>query len=201
MATEARGGKPMAPYLSPIENPRSPIMKLVYALSRRRFGVVPTPLTVLPPRMPTAFGSFYGRVSRLDKKLVLAPETAALIRARVSSVTGCEFCQDAARWYATSVSPENALRFDTLADYRTSPWFSDAERAAIDYATELTRDRQVEPETFERLARYYGEREICDIVWLVASEHIYNVTNIGLGIGSDGLCELAGPQPAAATEV
>lgn len=27
-------------------------------------------------------------------------------------------------------------------------------------------------------------------MWLVASEHIYNVTNRGLGIGSDGLCEL-----------
>ncbi len=27
-------------------------------------------------------------------------------------------------------------------------------------------------------------------MWLVASEHIYNLTNIGLGIGSDGLAEL-----------
>jgi hypothetical protein len=47
----------------------------------------------------------------------------------------------------------------------------------------------VDPETFERLARYYDEREICEIVWLVASEHLYNISNIGLDIGSDGLCE------------
>jgi hypothetical protein len=26
-------------------------------------------------------------------------------------------------------------------------------------------------------------------VWLVASEHLYNVNNIGLNIGSDDLCE------------
>jgi alkylhydroperoxidase family enzyme len=78
-----------------------------------------------------------------------------------------------------------------LPQYRTSPLFTDAERAALDYASELTRDRQVEPATFERLARHYGEREICDIVWLVASEHFYNVANHGLGIGSDGLCELS----------
>jgi hypothetical protein len=44
---------------------------------------------------------------------------------------------------------------------------------------------------FAQLTRYYNEREICDIVWLVASEHINNMTNIGLGIGSDGFCELA----------
>jgi hypothetical protein len=34
-----------------------------------------------------------------------------------------------------------------------------------------------------------SEREICDLVWLVASEHLFNITNIGLNIGSDGLCD------------
>lgn len=48
----------------------------------------------------------------------------------------------------------------------------------------------VSPDTFARLARHYSEREICDLVWLVASEHLANMTNIGLNIGSDGLCEL-----------
>jgi hypothetical protein len=50
--------------------------------------------------------------------------------------------------------------------------------------------RAVSPGTFAELSRHYTEREICDIVWLVASEHVYNMTNIGLGIGSDGLCEM-----------
>jgi hypothetical protein len=48
--------------------------------------------------------------------------------------------------------------------------------------TELTRDRQVNPETFGRMAKCYSERAICEIVWLVASEHFYNMTNIGLNI-------------------
>jgi alkylhydroperoxidase family enzyme len=98
---------------------------------------------------------------------------------------------DAARWSAMKESMENAARFDALSEYRTSPLFSDAERAALDYATELTRDRNVNPDTFAQLARYYDGREICDIVWLVASEHLYNMSNIGLNIGSDGLCELS----------
>jgi alkylhydroperoxidase family enzyme len=78
-----------------------------------------------------------------------------------------------------------------LQEYRTSPVISDAERAALDYATELTKDKKVTIETFERLKQHFSEREICDIVWLVASEHLYNVTNIGLNIGSDGLCDLS----------
>ena len=60
--------------------------------------------------------------------------------------------------------------------------------------TELTTRKEVDADTFARLARYYSEREICDIVWLVASEHLYNLTNHGLNIGSDGFCELQPPQ-------
>jgi hypothetical protein len=41
------------------------------------------------------------------------------------------------------------------------------------------------------MARYYSEREIWEIVWLVASEHFYNITNIGLNIESDMLCDIS----------
>jgi alkylhydroperoxidase family enzyme len=47
----------------------------------------------------------------------------------------------------------------------------------------------MQPQTFARLRSHYSEREICDVVWLAASEHIWNMTNIALNIGSDGLCE------------
>jgi alkylhydroperoxidase family enzyme len=78
-----------------------------------------------------------------------------------------------------------------MEDYATSPLYSDAERALLDYVTELTRDKKVEPETFARLRKHYSERAICEIVWLVASEHFYNMTNIGLNIHSDMLCDIA----------
>jgi alkylhydroperoxidase family enzyme len=164
---------------------------MVYFFTRRQLGKVATPLAVFSARVPVAFLLFYGKVSRLDKKLRLPSQTAVLIRERVASINGCLFCMDAARWYAMRESMDNMARFDALADYQTSPLFTDAERAALDYATELTSNKEVKPDTFERLTRYYSEREICEIVWLVASEHLYNMTNIGLNIGSDGLCELS----------
>ena len=68
--------------------------------------------------------------------------------------------------------------------------FNDAERALLDYVTELTAKKKVEADTFARMARHYSEREICEIVWLVASEHLYNLTNLGLNIHSDMLCEI-----------
>jgi alkylhydroperoxidase family enzyme len=75
--------------------------------------------------------------------------------------------------------------------YRTSSLFTDAERVALDYVTELTKDKKVDPDTFARLSRHYSEREICEIVWLVASEHLYNMTNIGLNIHSEMLCDIS----------
>jgi alkylhydroperoxidase family enzyme len=188
-------------YLAPIENPQGLLKKAVYSFTRRQFGKVATPIAVFSARMPAAFMLFYGKVSRLDKKLELPSSTAALIRERVASINTCLFCMDATRWYATRHSPDNLARFDALDDYQTSPLFTDGERAALDYATELTRDKEVKPGTFQRLASFYTEREICDIVWLVASEHLYNLSNIGLNIGSDGLCELSpkGQRRAAAS--
>jgi alkylhydroperoxidase family enzyme len=183
----------MTTYLPPIEKPRSPLLRLVYFFSRRQTGKVITPITTFAARMPFGFMSFYGKLPRLDQKLRLPQQTAVLIREQVASINTCLFCMDAARWYAIRESSDNRARFDALPEYRTSPLFTDAERAALDYATQLTTGKKVEPETFARLARHYSEREICDIVWLVASEHLNNMTNIGLNIGSDGLCTVPAP--------
>jgi alkylhydroperoxidase family enzyme len=180
-------------YLPPIEKPRGLRLKLIYFFSRRQAGRVITPISTFAARMPFPFMSFYGKLNRLDKKLQLPQPTAVLLREQVASLNTCLFCMDAARWYATRAPADNRARFDALPGYRTSPLFTEAERAALDYATELTAGKKVEPATFARLAGHYTEREICDIVWLVASEHLNNMTNIGLNIGSDGLC----PVPAA----
>ncbi|HTT86454.1 MAG TPA: hypothetical protein VMF60_03705, partial [Acidimicrobiales bacterium] len=119
----------MASYLPPVENPKGLVLKLMYRFMRRRFGKVMTPLTVFSARMPLGFVPFYGKVAKLDKKLALAPRTAVLIREQVASLNTCEFCMDASRWFALQASPDNRPRLDALAEYRTSPLFSEAERA------------------------------------------------------------------------
>lgn len=183
----------MDTFLPPVGKPRKPMMKMVYAMDRRTTGKVTAPISVFAARMPLAFGNFYGKVSRLDKKLKLPHSTAVIIRLHVATMNMCMFCMDATRWFALKESAGNRARFDGLADYQASPLFTEAEKAALHYAGELTRNETVSRSAFARLQKFYSEREICEIVWLVASEHIYNLTNRGLGIGSEGLCEL-GPE-------
>lgn len=180
----------MDTFLSPIEKPKALMMKLAYFFTRRQFGKVLTPLKVHSARLPSAFGLFYSKVSQLDKKLLLPAETTLLIREQVARINICLFCMDAGRW-ATIQGSMSQAKFDALDHYSTSPLFTAAERAALDYVTELTKDKKVSPDTFARMAGHYSEREICEIVWLVGSEHLYNMTNIGLNIHSDMLCDIS----------
>src|SRR5262245_20236607 len=112
-----------------------------------------------------------------------------LIREQVARINVCLFCIDIGRSFTIKASM-NQAKFDALQEYRTSAHFTIAERAALDYVTELTSEKKVKPDTFARMALHYSEREICEIVWLIASEHVYNMTNIGLNIHSDMLCDI-----------
>jgi hypothetical protein len=86
-------------------------------------------------------------VSQLDKKLTLPPELVMLIRHQVHASTSA---------FSASISPDqsrsrasmNQAKFDALDEYGTSPVFNDAERAALDYVTELTKGQEGQPGDF-----------------------------------------------------
>ncbi len=181
------------PFLAPIEDPQDPAMKQVYAMQQARFGKVLTMAKVLHARMPAAFAQYFGSAPVLDAQLVLPAETALLIRERVAQMNVCLFCMDSIRAAVIRASM-NQAKFDALDEYRSNPLFTPAERAALDYTTQLTREKKVDPSTFDRLAEHFSEREICDIVYLVASEHLINMLSIGLNVRSDMICDIARKQ-------
>ena len=139
------------PLLSPIDRPRGLMLKLAYFFTQRQFGKVLTPLKVHSARLPPAFGLFYAKVGKLDRSLTLPQETVLLIREQVARTNVCLFCLDIGRSF-TIKSSMNEAKFDALDQYRTSPLFTDADRAALDYVTELTKDKKVDPEVFARMS-------------------------------------------------
>src|SRR5580765_6898473 len=108
----------MDTFLPPIEKPQGLIMKLAYYFSRRQFGKVLTPLKVHSARMPPAFGLFYAKIGKLDKKLTLNPETVLLIREHVARINVCLFCIDISRSFTIKASM-NQAKFHALEQYRT----------------------------------------------------------------------------------
>jgi alkylhydroperoxidase family enzyme len=178
-----------APFLPPIESPEDEGLKQTYRYMHEQFGKVITPIKVHSARLPPEFLDWATKINELDRMLQLPAQTAMLIRGQVARLNVCLFCIDAERYAAMQIY-KNEAKFDALDSYKKSSLFTDAERAALDYATELTKEKKVNAATFARLSRYYSEREICEIVYLIASEHVYNMTNIGLNIHSDMLCKV-----------
>lgn len=178
------------PFLTPIEKPKSFLWKILYFLTRQRFGKVLTPLKVMAVRLPVAFGTFSGKIGQLDKKLKLPAETVMLVREQVAHLNVCLFCVDIGRAH-TIMASMNQAKFDALPDYQHSPLFTEKEKVLLDFVTRLARDRKMDSELFDKLAQHYDERSICEIVWIVATEFYYNISNIGLNIHSDMLCDIA----------
>src|SRR5438105_1573203 len=116
----------MNTFLSPIEKPRGPMIKLAYYFTRKQFGKVLTPVKVHSARLPAAFGLFYAKIGKLDKKLILSTETVLLIRQQVARLNICLFCIDIGRAFAIKTMMKEE-KFDALDQYRTSTLFTEAE--------------------------------------------------------------------------
>lgn len=155
--------------LEPIENPRHPMTLLAYRMAARQFGKVATPLKVLYARKPP-FLPLLMLINRIaDRSLSLDPELRLLVFNYVDIQNGCSVCDDYR--LATAVQKRIGVeKFAALGEFRTSDLFSSRERAALTYAAEVTRNRNVSDQTFANLREFFSEVEIVGITWLVAVE-------------------------------
>lgn len=186
--TSTENGTSEPPRLEPIEDPSAWKTRLAYALARWQMGTVITPLKVTWSRVPEGLGLAL-EMMKLEGRLSLDSDIHLLVKTFVATINGCSFCQDIALAEAPGEDlPSEKLR--ELREYDTSSAFTGAERAALSYAEEVTKEIEVADETFDALQSHFDEREIVEITWLVSLENYYNRMNRPLGIGSDNLCEL-----------
>jgi AhpD family alkylhydroperoxidase len=106
-----------------------------------------------------------------------------LIEVRVSQMNGCAFCLDMHCRDAREAG-ERQERLDCLAGWRDAPFFSDRERAALDWAEALTRiaESHAPDEVFDRLKPHFSEREIVDLTVAITVINSWNRTQISMRI-------------------
>jgi AhpD family alkylhydroperoxidase len=177
------------PRLEPIENPKGLQLRFVYWMTRRSFGKVPTSIKVGVARSPKVL-SLASAMGKYEKGVHLGKELPYMINMLVAGTNGCGFCLDIGRMMAVKDNM-NMEKFNALPVYRTNSLFSDKERAALAYAEEATLNKRVSDATFNELQKHYSDREIVEITMVMALQNFTNLTNIPLGIGSDGLCAIA----------
>jgi alkylhydroperoxidase family enzyme len=78
-----------------------------------------------------------------------------------------------------------------IRTWRESRRFSDAERAALEYAEAMTiTGQRVSDELFARLKTFYDEPQIVELTAVVALENFRSKLNPALGVEAQGFCIL-----------
>ncbi|MDE3134807.1 MAG: carboxymuconolactone decarboxylase family protein [Acidobacteriota bacterium] len=110
----------------------------------------------------------------------LSEETIALVQLRASQINGCAVCAD---MHARELEHlgSSSERLHTLAAWRETPYFSDAERAALALAEAATRiadnPDSVSDEIWDEAARHYSEQELAGLVVCIAAINAFNRLN------------------------
>ncbi|MGH3115094.1 MAG: carboxymuconolactone decarboxylase family protein, partial [Gaiellaceae bacterium] len=99
---------------------------------------------------------------------------------RASQLNRCRYCvaHNGAAGRRVGVSRE---QLDALADFATSPLFSDLERLVLRYAEEMTTRVQVDATLVETLTRHLGPEALVQLTLTIAAANFTNRFNEALG--------------------
>jgi alkylhydroperoxidase family enzyme len=76
-----------------------------------------------------------------------------------------------------------------VTSWRDSLLFSEAERAALEYAERMTiTGERVDDALFARLRKHYSEAQIVELTAAIAFENFRSKVNPALGVAAQGFC-------------
>jgi len=130
---------------------------------------------------PDAYKALYGveqyvRASSVDKKIL------ELMKLRASYINGCAYCVDMHTKDAR-LAGETEQRIYAVPVWRETPFFSDRERAALEWAETLTQISKagVPDSVYERVRAQFSEKEIVDLTMAVIAINAWNRAAISFG--------------------
>jgi AhpD family alkylhydroperoxidase len=175
--------------LSPIDRPRSLLLRLFNWFVRKQFGKTMMPARVIYARLPRLLWCSLPMYWLLDRGLGLEKDLRHLIEVHVAGINGCSFCHDIHLAQAMRDKTNRAKLRALECPENDQSVLNARERAALRYVAEIARGGASE-ETFLALRSNFSEREIVEITWLQAFTTYLLRMAIPLGIGSDGFCAI-----------
>lgn len=100
---------------------------------------------------------------------------AHLVRLRASQINGCAFCVDMHTADARK-GGETDRRLATVSVWRETPFFTERERAALEWTESVTLLAQthVPDEVWERVKPHFSDQEIADLTLLIIAINGWN---------------------------
>jgi AhpD family alkylhydroperoxidase len=118
--------------------------------------------------------------NRASEGLGVPAETLEMVHLRASQINGCSVC---VQLHSTSLKKEGMSdeRLFTIAAWRDAPYFSDAERAALELTEVVTRVADkgdpVPDEVWAEAARHYDEQGLSALLIAITSINVWNRLN------------------------
>ena len=107
--------------------------------------------------------------------------TLSLTHLRVSQINGCSVCVDMG-WRMLRKAGEKDERIFAVAAWRDAPYFTDAERAALDLAEAMTRlSDQSDPvpdAVWDEATQHYDEKAMAALILSIATTNVFNRLNV-----------------------
>ena len=132
-----------------------------------------------PARLPGVMQAL-GRLAAPAQEAGIPDATRQLVVLRASQINGCSICVDMHSRELVAAG-ERSERIFTVAAWRETPYFTDAERAALALTEAVTRiaDRPdaVPDEIWDEAARHYDEAQLGALVLLIAEINVWNRIN------------------------
>lgn len=151
-------------FLEPLPGDATPELTETFDHFRQILGFVPNSLLTMQrrPAIVKAFGQLTAAV--MDPEGAVDPAFKRLLAHFASRAAGCQYCE-AHSLIAAGISGVSQEKLDAIWDYRTSELYSDAERAALDFALAAgSVPNAVDDEVMERLKRYWSEDQIVEML-------------------------------------
>ncbi|HZR42515.1 MAG TPA: carboxymuconolactone decarboxylase family protein [Ktedonobacteraceae bacterium] len=110
----------------------------------------------------------------------LEPSLLELVKIRASQINGCAFCIDMHTKDARAAG-ESEQRIYLLSAWREAPFYSERERAALEWAEALTliAENHVPDEIFERVKPHFSDEELVNLSLAITTINAWNRLAIG----------------------
>jgi AhpD family alkylhydroperoxidase len=111
----------------------------------------------------------------------LEPALLELVKMRASQINGCAYCLDMHSKDARAAG-ETEQRLYALNAWRETSFYTDRERAALEWTEALTLITQghVQDEVYESVRRHFSEKELVDLTAAVVTINAWNRIAISL---------------------
>lgn len=107
-------------------------------------------------------------------------KTLELVHLRASQINGCSFCVNSGI-HSARQRGETDERLFAVAAWRETPYFTDAERAALALTESITRladqPEAVPDAIWDEAVRHYDEPELAALILMIATTNLFNRLN------------------------